>query len=412
MDKSLRYISVSHKTASVTQREKYHIPEEEKSNLAKRICHSFPDIEGLFLLVTCNRTELYFESETTSANRLRDFFIYLKSANNSFEVDKKLFKYGNTTEDTVRHLLVVSSGLASSVIGDAEIIHQIKKAHQFSMAHQLQGSLLERAMQTVFKSHKRISNETSFRDGTTSLAYKSLKVISENYNNASAKAKKILFIGAGDIVKQLFKYNSKFNFNNIYLSNRTEERAIALAGKNQAKVYGWNKVLANDFQGFDVIISAASNCHHLLKNIPVTPEKVLLIDLALPSNIDKRLAHNKNVLFYDLDSISEELEDTKERRLAAVGKVDEIIDEELSVYNEWLQEAPFRAFLAKHKIEVYQKVKGHFEADTDAYDHQAIKTVTNRIIRKLIKQTNTSTSSEEMDALIAEQASLVKKACI
>ncbi len=88
-------------------------------------------------------------------------------------------------------------------------------------------------MQTVFKSHKRISNETNFRDGTTSVAYKSLKVVSETYGKPHARIKKILFIGSGDIVKQLFKYNSKFNFNNIYVSNRTEPKAVVLANKHK-----------------------------------------------------------------------------------------------------------------------------------------------------------------------------------
>ena len=104
------------------------------------------------------------------------------------------------------------------MLGDAEIIHQIKKAYHFSIAHKLQGSLLERALQTVFKTHKRISNETAFRDGTTSVAYKSLKVIRDCYSKTDAKSKKILFIGAGDIVKQLYKYNNKFNYNNILFS--------------------------------------------------------------------------------------------------------------------------------------------------------------------------------------------------
>ena len=120
-------------------------------------------------------------------------------------------------------------------------------------------------MQTVFKSHKRISNETEFRDGTTSVAYKSLKMISDTFGKDHRQSKKILFIGAGDIVKQLFKYNSKFDYNDIYISNRTEEKAILLAKRYDCNVYPWEKVLENEFIGFDVIISAASNCHRLNK---------------------------------------------------------------------------------------------------------------------------------------------------
>ncbi len=406
MSKSLRYISISHRTASVTQREEFHISEEAKSELVVLISDAFPDISGVLLLVTCNRTEIYFESEVICTNTLLDFIIDLKKNN---PVTKKLFDAGNSTEDTVRHLLKVTSGLASSVLGDAEIVHQIKKAYQFSIAHKMQGSLLERAMQTVFKSHKRISNETHFRDGTTSVAYKSLKVISETFDQGHSKSKNILFIGAGDIVKQLFKYNSKFEFANILISNRTEETAKTLAKIHHCKVYDWKKVITNDFAGIDVIVSAASNSPKLVHNLPITDHKVLLIDLALPSNIDKNLTDHNNILFYDLDSISVDLEDTKEKRFAAIGEVGKIITEELEVYNEWLHGAPLRAFLSEHKIVVNQGVKDFYDDGIEEIDAQKIKLVTDRIMRKLRKQTNVPIPQEKIESMVAEEASLFEK---
>ncbi|WP_422082296.1 glutamyl-tRNA reductase [Ulvibacterium sp.] len=407
MEKSLRYISISHKTASVAQREVFHIPKEEKEDLVAHIRGTFPDISGLLLLVTCNRTELYFESTTTPAVAVRNYLIRLKSSSADVKASQ-LFRGSDATEKTVRHLLEVSSGLASSVIGDVEIVHQIKKAYHFSMQLNLQGSLLERAMQTVFKSHKRISNETLFRDGTTSMAYKALKVINHTYDKTSAKEKKIVFIGAGDIVMQLFKYNSKFNFKNIYISNRTEEKANALAKRHGAKVLEWSRVLRNDFRDFDVIIGAASNCAHLVKSIPEAGiDPVLLIDLAVPCNIDKDLSRKENVFLYDLDTISMDLEDTKEKRMAAIGKVGDIIAEELGVYTRWLQRAPLRSFLAEYKILVNQKVMDYFETDSGKYDPGTVKMVTDRVIRRVKKRTDPSMSMEEMDAVIAEQVSFL-----
>jgi glutamyl-tRNA reductase len=406
MNKSLRFISISHQTASVAQREMYHIPEEEKSTLIAQICSNFTDISGLLLLVTCNRTEIYFESQATSASSLRDFLVKLMTRDISTHT-RQLFHYSNETIETVRHLIKVTSGLASSVLGDAEIVHQIKKSYQFSIAHQLQGSLLERVMQTVFKSHKRISNETHFRDGTTSVAYKSLKVLSNTFDRSSSKTKKILFIGAGDIVNQLFKYNSKFKFENIYVSNRTEEKARVLSKHHQSKVFNWDKVLTNDFQDFDVIISAASNCPQLIKQVPDREEKVLLIDLAIPCNIDKTLGQKENIMFYDLDAISVDLEETKEKRLAAIGEVTNILTEELDAYREWLQEAPLRAFLAEYKIIVNQKVVQYFDTNNKEPNSETIKTITDRVVRKLRKKTLRPISSKEMEMVIEEQSSFM-----
>jgi glutamyl-tRNA reductase len=402
MRKSLGYFSISHKTATVSQREIYQVSKKEKQDLFNLTRQTFPDISGLFMLVTCNRTEIYFESSNTKAEVVRDFFIAQKVTYGT-KVNTKLFEVSDSTEDTARHILEVASGLESSVLGDAEIIHQIKKAHLFSLGQRMQGSLLERAMQTVFKCHKRINNETHFRDGTTSLAYKTLKLVSNHFKNNHCDSKKILFIGAGDIVIQLFKYNSKFNFGNIYLSNRTQERAIAIANQQQCKVFDWNKVLENDFEEFDVIISAVSNRQNLIHQLKALHKKILLIDLAVPMNIDENLAKNKNIIYSGLDCISEELEANLESRLNAVDPVNTIITEVLSDYSEWLQESSFRESLAKQKQYVTQKLQDYFKNDVIENSEELLKIVTNRILKKIINGNNTEMSSEELDAIIFEQ---------
>ena len=406
MNKTLRYIGISHKTASVVQREMFHIPELEKETLSSDIRKTFSDISGLFILATCNRTEIYFESTLTSASKLRDFIIIQKVK----DYTKSIVNYFNccdSTEETARHLMDVASGLESMVLGDAEIVHQIKKAHQFSIAHNMQGSLLERALQSVFKSHKRISNETHFRDGTTSVAYKSLKVIRSTYGKLASKNKKILFIGAGDIVKQLFKYNSKFNYTNIYISNRTVEKAELLCKAFNCRIYDWNKVLENDFWDFDVIISAASNSHHLIKKVQPTSKKQLLIDLAIPSNIDKSLMQGDHVVFYDLDLISVDLEKTKEKRLAAIDEVDIIISEEFSQFKKWLEDATLRDHLIKSKRSVHQKVVQFFKDHNEECDTKKIQEVTNKVMRKLMAQPGAKVPISKIDSIIAQQAYLL-----
>jgi len=297
--------------------------------------------------------------------------------------------------------------LESLVLGDAEIVHQIKKAYQFSMAHKMQGSILERALQSVFKSHKRISNETHFRDGTTSVAYKTLKVIRSTFGKTAGKTKKILFIGAGDIVKQLFKYNSKFNFSNISISNRTVEKATFLSNNFKCDVYDWNKVMDNDFEDFDVIVGAVSNCHHLIKKVSASSKKRLFIDLAIPSNIDKAAINGDNVLFYDLDLISEDLEETKEIRLAAIEEVNQIISEELTQFNKWLEDATLRDYLIKSKQSIHQKVTDIFKHYDLEYDTQKIQEITNKVMRKSMAKPNTKISVNEMDNLIAQQLDML-----
>ena len=411
MRKSLGYISISHKTASVSQREIYQVSTKDKQDLFNLTRQTFPDISGLFMLITCNRTEIYFESSETKAEVIRDFFIAQK-VKDGIKVNNQLFELSDTTQDTTRHIMEVASGLESSVLGDSEIIHQIKKAHLFSLSQKMQGSLLERAMQSVFKCHKRINNETHFRDGTTSLAYKTLKLVSNHFKNHDSDSKKILFIGAGDIVMQLFKYNSKFNFENIHLSNRTIERAVVIANQQKCKVFEWNKVLENDLEEFDVIISAVSNRQKIIHNIEAQNKKILLIDLAVPMNIDKNLARNKNIIYYGLDCISEELEANLESRLNAANQVGTIITEVLLDYSEWLQNCSFRESLSKQKLIVTQKLQDYFDNNTIENSEELFKISTNRILKEIIKRNNTEISSEEIDAIIFEQHHFLTEASI
>jgi len=407
MNKSLRYISISHITATVNQRSHYQFSNEQTSDFINILRKKFSDISGLVLLATCNRTELYFESVTTNATSIRDFLLTSKGHQSS-NLAEKLFSLSDDTETTVNHLLQVAAGLESSVLGDAEIIHQIKKAHQLAIVHQLQGSLLERALQAVFKCHKRISNETHFRDGTTSLAYKSLKIVKDTYNKAQLKNAKILFVGAGDIVKQLFKYNSKFKFRNIYVTNRTEQKAKDLALEHHCKVLDWKKVLQGEVNDFDVIISAISNYKNLIHNIPARP-KALLIDLSVQGSIDRDLAHEKHIKFYDLDTISEDLKEAKEQRFSAIEEVNKIISHELSAYSKWLHEAPLRAMLLEYKTIINQIVVGYFDPYED-FDN--IEKVTNHVMKKIMHQPNILMSSEKMDKLISEQVDNLKEVVI
>ena len=148
MDNRLRYISISHKSAALKAREQYHFSDAEQKAWTEKIRANFQDIQGLLVLVTCNRTEIYFESKNTTADEILHFIVngtIAKSQNRSAN-------YFSTSDDTlksVEHILKVSSGLASSVLGDSEIIHQIKMAYQQSCQAQLQGSLLERCMQSI-----------------------------------------------------------------------------------------------------------------------------------------------------------------------------------------------------------------------------------------------------------------------
>ena len=395
MKSELRYISLSHSTAPVALRQRYSIPEAEKQPLAEKIRVRFPDLRGLLILTTCNRFECWFESAHTPASSLRDFLVDLTEGTPAGETCRNRFELSDRTEESARHLFRVAAGLESAVLGDAEILNQIKKAFLQSAEWNLQGSLLERSLQSVFRMHKRISNETAFRDGTTSTAYKALKTISDLFG-PEADAKKILLVGAGDIIRQVFKYNDKFQFEHLYVTNRTAEKAEALARTHGAKTWPWSQLLARKLGSFDVIISAVSHMPGLIRSGWAEDRQVLLIDLAVPGNIDPEGTPPPSVVRYDLDAIAAQLQQTQETRLKATGRVEEILEEERALYAEWCEKQPLRRLLAAWKPRVRASVATH------GAEPGEIRLQTARIMRRLAQNPELLEAPARIEALIDE----------
>jgi glutamyl-tRNA reductase len=394
MERKLGFLGISHQKASLNKRQIYNLSSDEQELFTQNLVKEQPDISGLCLLVTCNRTEVYFESENTTAEQVLEVLNRLKGKSEK-TMDRSLFDLCDNSLDTLRHLLEVSAGLQSSVLGDAEIIHQIKNAFLRSRVTGYQGSLLERAMQSVSRTHKRINNETGFRDGTTSLAYKSLKLVKDRFKGKE-NAPKILFVGAGEIVHQLFKYNKKFKYKNISVSNRTMEKARDLAENNACEVYPWQKVLLNDFADFDVIISAVSQKQNLIRKVACRSKQRILIDLAVPVNMDPRLSEIENIRLFDLEALSAELEDNKESRKAAIDKVRSIISQEEKGFKKWLDESPKRAFLSYCSLLIRDRLKDMEEQGLTDLDQIGVKELEKQVLRKLMAHDIMHCSSEEL----------------
>ncbi|UII26494.1 glutamyl-tRNA reductase [Fulvivirga maritima] len=345
---SLRNISISHTSTSLEQREKYHLSNTAVSLLSLNISSHFSDICGLLILSTCNRTEIYFESIETSASDMCEYFITALHPEAKLSSEKKLFHFHNRTNDTAFHMLQVANGLRSAVVGDQQILNQIKSAYKLSLKNKTQGSILERTLQAVFKSHKRISNESAFRNGSRSTAYRALKIIQDSFGKESIQSKKLLLIGAGEIAKEILKYLPKFAFQEIYISNRTEEKALDLAKDYHLKTVSWSTIEENRFNEFDAIITAVSNRKNLIYRLPEKGKKII-VDLSLPCNINPSLAYQYNIELFNLDNVTEQIEQTDNNRRQAINDAESIITEEMNALSIWIQKGKIRRFLNDYK---------------------------------------------------------------
>jgi glutamyl-tRNA reductase len=339
----LRYFSIAHQQANATVRQLFSLSEEEQQLLYKQLTEVYPDLLSMLILTTCNRVEVYFEASETTASQLRDYFIQFKGLAHQRDIYKRYFRLSDQTLKTSHHLMRVANGLESRIMGDAQIIRQVKLAYQQALKRGLQGKLLERSMQVAFRLHKRISNETSFRSGTLSFAYLSLKSIAAFFGREYLPQKKLLILGAGDISGEVAKYSAKFSFKEVAITNRTAARAALLAGQYQLHTYSWQLAEENSFGDFDAIISCVSNRQGLLKakSFDKCTKPMILLDLAMPQNIEKPLVSNPKLCIQDLDNLLAIKTGHAQQRKEAQQDAERLLQDELASFSQWLSKSKF-----------------------------------------------------------------------
>ncbi len=405
----LMYVGITHETATVKERTYYALTESQKQDLVallKQQC----SIKALTIVSTCNRTEIYFESAMATPYRLREVLIQYVEEVHQVKLSRDIFLIFDRTIDTVNHLLHVANGLRSAVMGDKQIIYQIKESYLASLKQQNQGTLLERAFQAVFRSHKRILKESLYKQGSISTAYSSLKMIEAYFGKEESKNLKILIVGAGEIAEDVLRYLPKFHFAQTFISNRTAEKALAFARQYQIETYDWEYVESNDFSGFDVIITAVSNRRHLVKNVKKSANKRLWIDLAMPSNIDTGISDYYNKV-YNIDEVALKINAVNDAQLKAVPIVENILKEELTLFIDWLKKDKIRGVLSSYKSHIKQVFASTApEQWTNAIDAVEMENFAERLANKLVRKSAKTLNNLTSGDLTSQQLNIIKQA--
>ena len=380
------HIGISHETAPVEVRSLFVLSEDQKKDFITVLKKSF-SIKAFFILNTCNRAEIYLETRTTTpANEVKEKLIDFVETIHSTSVSSHYVQVKSETISTVQHLFQVANGLNSGVKGDKQIINQVKNSYQKALKEGNQGSLLERAFQAVFRSHKRIIKETSFKSGSTSTAYSSLKLIEDHFGKIQTSQLSVLIIGAGEIAQDLIQYLPKFTFNKVAITNRTFGKAQKLAHQHDLETYAWDKVTANFFSTFDVIITGVSHQKHLISSINKMDKQRLWIDLAMPENINPNIADKQNAVF-NIDQVVEQINTVAQQQKNAIPYVEQIIFDEIETFTSWLKKAEIRAKLLRFKNEKRQSItKGYL--DNANLECNAIESLVNQSVRKYAQSQN------------------------
>lgn len=290
-------------------------------------------IEETIILSTCNRSEVYIYS-----NNILDKVEVVKNFyQDYFDVENiEKFLFNKTGEEAIKHVFNVSAGLDSLVLGEDQILGQVKDAHDFARQLGSSKKVFNKLFREAITVSKDIKTTTKISHQPLSISYIGIKCLKEKMG--SLENKNALVIGLGKMSKLAMKHLEEEQLNNIYVTNRSYEKLKNIQDeyKNLIPIKYEDRYEVMD--KVDIVISATASPHTVLKkaDMPKTSNKLIMMDIALPRDIDKNLNEFENIEVYDIDDLKKisEANDKKRRELACIGEL--IIDEKIEEFNEWL----------------------------------------------------------------------------
>ncbi len=287
------------------------------------------NVKEFFVLSTCNRTEIYgFANDADSLTQL-----LCTQAEGPLQ-DFNAMAYIKNGKEAVEHLFSVAAGLDSQILGDYEIIGQIKQAVKFSKENNCIGSYLERMVNGVLQSSKEIRTKTELSGGTVSVSFAAVQYIKENIESVTNK--KILLVGTGKIGRNTCKNLVDYlETKNITLVNRTEERAAELANELGLQVAPIEE-LATQIEQSDIILVATNAAEPVILSEHVANRgNKLIIDLSIPYNVETAAQLLPNITLVNVDELSKIKDETLQKRMAEVPKAKAIIAKHIDEFVEW-----------------------------------------------------------------------------
>ena len=286
-------------------------------------------ITEVMVISTCNRTEIYGLANSSKAL----VSLLCSQTSGSVETFNQL-SYIKKGAEAIEHLFSVGAGLDSQILGDYEIIGQIKQSFKFAKENGSIGSYMERLVNAVIQASKSIKNNTQLSGGTVSVSFAAIQFLKDNVENISDK--KILLLGTGKIGRNTCKNVVDYlNNTNITLINRTEDKAKELADELNLRV-GSYELIEHEIKAADVIIVATNAASPILNKAQFTnSNNKVLIDLSIPNNIHpacKELAH---ITLVNVDDLSKINDATLQMRIDEVPKAKAIIAEHIAEFGEW-----------------------------------------------------------------------------
>ena len=380
--RNLYNIGVSYRKADAHTRGRYSLSKQNQIDLLKEA--KSIGFDGVFILSTCNRTEITGFAE----HPFQLIQLLCKYSGGNVEEFAQI-SYVYKSNEAVNQLFRIGTGLESQILGDYEIVGQLKLAFKLAKKYDTINAHLERLLNLVLQASKIVKNTTQLSSGTTSVSYAAVQFIIQNVPNYDQK--NILVFGLGKMGKHTCKNLAQYTKNkSVCLINRTEEKAISFVKTHSSIRNSSISNLTQEIAKSDILIVSTGSDTPTITKQHISPEKeILILDLSMPENVETSVNQFENVTLVNVDELSKITLETLSTRQNEVPKAEKIIEVYKEEFNDWLNNRKLVPAInaLKESLESIKKDEINFhKKKIKNFDENQAEILTNRFIQKITTQ--------------------------
>jgi len=381
-------LGINHRTAPLETREKLWFSAEEIRSVVPSLRQK--QVDDCVLVSTCNRTELYYTIRDGSANG-EPLWMRLAGHKQALGAVREEHFYMIPSLNAVKHLFNVASGIDSMILGDIQIVSQIRDAYAIARSLSATGAVTNRIFDSALRIAKRARTETEISEGAVSLSYAAAELSSKIFSDLSKRT--ALLIGSGDTGKLTARHLVGKNIGTLLLANRTRQHAEDLAALLRGRVIDFDRIAA-ELEAVDIVISSINAPSYILSEQDLRramklrgARPLFIIDIGVPRNIDPAANSIESVFLHNLDTLNFVVGKNLRHRESEVPKIRRIILGELIQFNRWhasLEANPTIEELRERLEQIRRQEVEHHLRRFSPLDQEEIDVLTKRIVNKIL----------------------------
>lgn len=396
-------VGLSHKTSPVEVRELLAIPASRMGDALTRLC-SYQGVKEGILLSTCNRVEAYVVVEEADAGfyRIQEFLADTHLSLSAEQLMPHLYWHAN--DRAIHHMFRVAASLDSMIVGESQILGQVKEAFEASLHYKTSGVILNKVLKKAISVAKRVRTETRIAEMTVSISYAAVELAKKINSNLSEQT--VLLVGAGEMAKLAARHLISHGVRQVKVTTRDPHHARDLAQRFQGTPIPFED-FRQELAAADIVLCSTGASHYLIR--PEDVERavrqrknrpIFLIDISVPRNIDPQVRDIHNAYLYDIDDLENRIEQNREERLREATTAERIVEAEVGVIRQWLKslEATPTIVAMRQRAEEIKRAElakalGRL-ANLSPQEKDLIESLASGIVNKLLHGTVTTLKAE------------------